>query len=782
MNHAASTFDTAEPMLGEILARMREGIIQLPDFQRGWIWDDNRIRAIISSVSKAYPIGAIMTMEVGDGVRFLPRPFEGVDLPLKVAPQTLVLDGQQRLTALYLSLMNDKPVSTTTDKKKEIRRFYYIDIKMALDPSFDPFDAIVSVPENRIVTADFGRQITLDLSSRELEYKNGMFPLNLTYNLNGFMEWEQGFQEYFDDDREKSKLFSRFRMEVWLRFQQYKVPVIELVKETPKDAVCQVFENVNTGGVSLTVFELMTATFAAENFRLREDWVARRERIHKMPVLRRVDESAFLTAVTLLASYKRYAQGKGSVSCKRKDVLELTVDEYKENADAVIKGMLSAAKLLAREKIFDHKDLPYQTQMIPLSAICASLGGELENDAIKEKIIQWYWCGVFGELYGGANETRYALDISGVLNWLRGGDVPATIRDANFAPTRLLTLQTRISAAYKGLMAQLMKRGSRDFLSGDAIELTTYFDSNIDIHHIFPAAYCLKQRFDSQMWNSIVNKAALSSRTNRIIGGHKPSTYIQTIQSQHIVQPDRLDEILKSHLIDPDSLRADDFELFILKRAYMLLDLIEKATGKAIAGRNEEETIMAFGQPLAKSPSAPIKEDRRPSPQPPATEADVLAERSAAGKKEPKAVKRWNEELFFQDLESRRGLEEADIARKILQWTKDKLPKIWWGRGKVDGSFYPMLDHKQKSYYPICIWSYGKVEVQFQYLKRNPPFDSESKRKELLERLNRIPGFSIPDDAIERRPNVYLAVLKNKDALNQFLETLDWTVQEIRKS
>ena len=159
MNHAASTFDTAEPILGEILGRMREGIIQLPDFQRGWVWDDNRIRAIISSVSKAYPIGAIMTMEVGDSIRFLPRPFEGVELPSKVAPQILVLDGQQRLTALYVTLMNDKPVSTTTDKKKEIKRFYYIDIEKALDPSVDRLDAIVSVPENRMITTDFGRQI-----------------------------------------------------------------------------------------------------------------------------------------------------------------------------------------------------------------------------------------------------------------------------------------------------------------------------------------------------------------------------------------------------------------------------------------------------------------------------------------------------------------------------------------------------------------------------------------------------------------------------------------------
>ena len=147
MNHATSV-DTSEPNLGEVLGRMREGKIQLPDFQRGWVWDDNRIRAIISSVSKSYPIGAIMTMEVGDSIRFLPRPFEGVELTSSVAPQVLVLDGQQRLTALYLSLMNDKPVSTTTDKKKEIKRFYYIDLEKCLDPSADRFDAIISIQKN----------------------------------------------------------------------------------------------------------------------------------------------------------------------------------------------------------------------------------------------------------------------------------------------------------------------------------------------------------------------------------------------------------------------------------------------------------------------------------------------------------------------------------------------------------------------------------------------------------------------------------------------------------
>lgn len=598
MTSAVSTFDTIEPNLGEILAKVKSGKIQLPDFQRGWVWDDNRIRALIASVSRSYPIGAITAMEVSNSIRFLPRPFEGVSLRSSVNPDVLVLDGQQRLTSLYLSLLSKKAVPTTTEKKQEIERFYYFDMERCLDPSADRFDAVVSVPVTRQVTSDFGRKIDLDVSTRELEYDAGMIPLNLIFDTSGYAEWQQGFMQHFSYDPEKIQFFNRFNMEIWLRFQQYKIPVIKLSKDTPKEAVCQVFENVNTGGVSLTVFELMTATYAADGFQLRKDWNERKKHLYDNNVLQGVDESAFLTAVTLLTSYKNNLSDKKAVSCKRKDILNLPLESYRENADLIVAGMQSAAKLLAREKIFDRRNLPYQTQLIPLSAICAYLGNRVENDAVKEKLARWYWCGVFGELYGGANESRYALDIQGVIRWLDGGEIPATVRDANFSPTRLLTLQTRLSAAYKGLMALLMKEGSKDFISGDSIELTTYFDNAIDIHHIFPAAYCQKQKFERSKWNSVINKTPLSSRTNRVLGGHKPSTYIQTIQDQHNVNPARLDRIFKTHAIDPGHIRSDDFSGFILQRARALLDMIEEVTGKTIAGRDSEEVTIAFGDTL----------------------------------------------------------------------------------------------------------------------------------------------------------------------------------------
>jgi hypothetical protein len=144
--------------------------------------------------------------------------------------------------------------------------------------------------------------------------------------------------------------------------------------------------------------------------------------------------------------------------------------------------------------------------------------------------------------------------------------------------------------------------------------------------------------------------------------------------------------------------------------------------------------------------------------------------------------RQWNEESFFKELKTRRGIEEAEIAKKVLQWSLNKLPRFWWGKGKNDGSFYPMLDHNDETYYPIAIWTYGKIEIQFQWLMNRSAFSDETKRRELLNRLNQIPGVNIPENAITRRPNIFLSTFKDASSLRQLLETLDWVVQEIEST
>src|ERR1035437_5995345 len=258
-------FRTAEPALNDVLDSIAKGETQLPDFQRGWIWDDAHIRSLIASISLSYPIGAVMFLQAG-GVPFQPRLFEGVVLKPEPAPRTFVLDGQQRLTSMYLALRSGKPVKTRTEKNEDVQRVYFLDMVMCLDPHADREEAVVSVPANLKVTSDFGRHVDLDLSTPGKQYDLKMFPVSLMFDTEGFINWKMGYASHFSLDPQASLFLMKFDHDIWLGFQQFKVPAIELTSDTPREAVCQVFEKVNTGGVTLTVFELVTAMFAAGNF------------------------------------------------------------------------------------------------------------------------------------------------------------------------------------------------------------------------------------------------------------------------------------------------------------------------------------------------------------------------------------------------------------------------------------------------------------------------------------------------------------------------------------
>ena len=328
----SSTFRSGEPSLSDLLKDVDNGKIQLPDFQRNWVWDDNHIRSLIASISLSYPIGAVMLLQTGgDGTGFLPRPIEGVKLSDGQKPEQLVLDGQQRITSLYLALLNPLPVNTKTGKSQRVKRHYYVDIAKCLDPHEDRIEAVVSVPETRQVTSDFGRRIELDVTTREQECEKGLFPLDIVFNWKPYSEWRRTYQGMFMGDEALYKQFDDFEEQVVNRFRDYRIPIIELLRDTPKEAVCQVFEKVNTGGVTLTVFELVTAMFAAGNFRLRDDWEGRDAKLKEHPVLKGVDGTSFLTAVTLLSTYQKHCEVGGDedkrppVSCKRADVLKLTL-------------------------------------------------------------------------------------------------------------------------------------------------------------------------------------------------------------------------------------------------------------------------------------------------------------------------------------------------------------------------------------------------------------------------------------------------------------------------
>jgi hypothetical protein len=134
-----------------------------------------------------------------------------------------------------------------------------------------------------------------------------------------------------------------------------------------------------------------------------------------------------------------------------------------------------------------------------------------------------------------------------------------------------------------------MRDGGFDFISGVPITEAAYFDDKIDIHHIFPRDYCISSGLDKKKWNCIVNKTPISASTNRIIGGKAPATYLPRVERRAGVSAEKMNDILRSHLIDPDAMRKDDFETFIQLRERELLKRIEKAMGKIVVEDSGEE-------------------------------------------------------------------------------------------------------------------------------------------------------------------------------------------------
>ena len=602
-------FDTTKEDLPRLLEKIHSGTMQLPDFQRDYVWTEEDVRSLIASVAKGFPVGALLTLEIGGAVRFKPRLLEGVP-SCDRAPEELLLDGQQRMTSLYQATFSQRPIKTITPKNTRVERFYYLDMKKAVESGADITEAIVGVPADRILKKNFGRDVLLDLSTQEKEFEQDCFPVNCVFDSHDWLyDWLDYWKPKGRDVSDLNRSFFKGTIKV---FEAYKLPIIRLDKENSREAICLVFEKVNVGGKKLDAFELVTAIYASEGYDLRVDWSGalgstgsgRRAAIigeaGKRSVLAEMKNTDFLQSCALLHSrslrLERQAVGATGkelpqVSCNRDALLALPLDAYRQYADRLQQGFIDAGIFMNELRIFGHDDIPYP----PLAIALASVFGVLERGertaTAKGKLARWFWAVTLGELYGSSTESRLAKDVPELVDWLRGGvSLPRSMDDAVFQSLRLLTLRSRLSAAYKGIHVLLMGRGCKDFISGRPAEIMTFHSDKIDIHHVFPRDWCKKQGIKETVFNSIINKTPLSKATNITIGGVAPSVYLATIERKHGIDSATLDEILRGHLIEPRFLRNDDFQGFFEARRVALEGLVTQAMGKSVvAGDSGDE-------------------------------------------------------------------------------------------------------------------------------------------------------------------------------------------------
>lgn len=575
-------FTTPSYDLPDLFSRVDRGDLQLPDFQRSYAWDVDLIRALVVTVLRGYPIGCLMALDTrNEPMRFRPRPLVGAP-DTGTNPGLLLLDGQQRLTTLYHCFRGDGTVDSVDFRSKKVRRTFYVDIRRAVSgKDVMPDEAVFSVEPSGEVRSHFGPKIPEGINSYEDALRNGCVPVARL--LDG-RATDLLFDLAATADEELAHAIKEFQRRIVAPLSGYTVPVIRIGRETAKSGVGSIFAQVNSAGLQMDVFELLTAVFAAEDedFHLAQHWAETEAILRQYPVLDAVDRTRFLMAASLLVTGRR-----GRAAGQREDILNLSLHDYLEASEALRITFVEAAVFLNQRCFLKPEHVPYPAQLVPLAVILAMLAdtpAALATTQGWDLLNRWFWSGVFGELYGSPAVTiRAAHDVDQVSAWIRGesDEVPKTVADASFTESRLLSIGEN-SGVYKGIVSLLMARGARDWRTGQTFDQWSYDALEPVFQRIFPAHWLHEMGVDPILADSVLNRTPLGARTRVMMENNSPARYLPRIQSKSLLDDEEFDELLASHEITPKLLHSCDALAFFADRRERILGMVEYALDKEV--------------------------------------------------------------------------------------------------------------------------------------------------------------------------------------------------------
>jgi len=558
---AASLFEDTNPHeLKELLGQIQTRELALPDFQRDFVWDPGATQELIISIANGFPAGSILRIRNTHNL-FAAREFEGAPSLNGKRATYLVLDGQQRLTSLYQAFYGCG------------EHRFFVDLKLLMETG-DFEDSIFHLrSEHRRI-----RQ----LGQVETQAASLVLPLSVIFGQKGgFIGWVMHVSDSIADAARSKKVREQLmNAGEWVTaIDDYKFPVVTLSELTKPEAVCTIFETLNRTGVKLSVFELLTARFWAEELNLRALWDQAQQ---DHPIIGRFDlDPYYLLQIAALL------REDAAPSCKRSDVLRLKSDHVRRVWDDVVWGVQEALTILRDDcGVWLPQWLPYTALLVPMGAILAkqrALKGP-GVAAARQKVVRWFWSCVFGQVYENSPNSKAATDVREVPPWLTGGPTPQSISTLRFDPEVLRTVTPRQRGLYRGAMALILRRSPRDFHKGGPLDGDLILAGQADDHHVFPAAYLNKQRIPERTRDAILNRTLIDRETNIRINARKPSMYLAEIRAQLRTS---FSEVLASHLLPgaPDAanpLLRDDFEGFLSARLEEFQHEIQKATGSTL--------------------------------------------------------------------------------------------------------------------------------------------------------------------------------------------------------
>ncbi|PZR94656.1 MAG: hypothetical protein DLM67_12220, partial [Candidatus Nephthysia bennettiae] len=587
--------------LSSLIERLKDGRFAIPEFQRDFEWTPSDVRDLIRSIFLDYYIGTLLLWR-GKKENFdalACEPIYGQKTDSVAHAEHIVLDGQQRLTAIYYTFA--APPVTAPGRANRFR--YFIKIDKFMDEAYD--DAF------HYHWTQWGHSLLDDPDS---QYEHHIFPLSVLGQGQGGFElyrWSDGYVKYWDakaDEaqtaghhesaevhRARARAGERFRHEVNEIAQKYQVAYIELERDLAIDRVCEIFTQINSKGIRLDIFDLVNALVRPKGVYLKKMWQEAansltfvqtdRMNVYLLQVMSVLLQDGYCSPKYLYyllpGQSRAFRQPDGSLIRR---VLVSDADDFIRLWRRAVVAVQRAIERLVQPQqygVVSAKFLPYAS-ILPAFAALQDVAGTLEP-ALRmkafRKLATWYWASVFTSRYSGSVESTTAKDFTAVRSWFLDDAAEPQLIGEFKKRFRDLPLQSEVkpgTSVYNGFFNLLVVNGARDWLTDEGPA-----QGDRDDHHIIPQRFGREWRLGTRI-DSILNRTPLAAETNRnVIGDRLPNQYLPEWIATNGTTVVR--EILQRHLISPrafDILTRSpfgpkDFEEFIAERDRSMKDAIE---------------------------------------------------------------------------------------------------------------------------------------------------------------------------------------------------------------
>lgn len=579
-----------------LVNRLREGRFVIPDFQREFEWKPWDISELMRSIFLDYFIGSLLLWK-GKKENFDSLACEAIyGFQGNGTPEHVVLDGQQRLTAMYYAFM----APNVPAPSRANRFLYFIRVDRFMEEAYD-----------EAFEYDWTRTGEKTLENEPEQFEKHEFPLAVVGKGDrAIVKWSQGYENYWKakedaalaaaDDAgvttarqhaENARLFDKHLEGIT---QQFQISYIELDRDLELDKVCDIFTQINSRGIRLDVFDLINALLKPKGLQLKHLWRQAAPRLdfvdtermnvyilQVMSILRQTYCSPKYLYYLLPGQEKKVREPDGSL---RKEVLVPNVAEFEKRWHEAVDALDWTIDLLRHPQEFgaiSSQYLPYVSILPAFAAVqtaARALPANRQLDA-QRKVRHWYWASVFTNRYSGSVESTSARDFLDLKNWFDNDAAePALIGEfkARFRSLELRRETKRGTSVYNGVFNLLVLRGARDWMTGTVPQY-----GDLDDHHIVPKGWGKAHTLDTSI-DTILNRTPLTADTNRhVINDRLPNEYLPELIKANGDATVRA--TLESHFISPaafaillrDPFAPSDFEAFLTEGQRTLQEAIE---------------------------------------------------------------------------------------------------------------------------------------------------------------------------------------------------------------